>query len=102
MPSQFYTILLLAAAHLAVSFPSPHHQTYQRIPIPLYSSPNDATVNNEEVQRLKQSAELLRAQAMAAQEELASKRSAMGSRAGEVPVKIVEYKTVADSCWEIT
>jgi hypothetical protein len=70
--------------------------------IPLRASNNGSDLDNDEVQRLKQSAEMLRAEAMAAQADLASRRSSSGSRAVEMPVQTVEYDEVADSCWEIT
>ncbi|KAL3782056.1 hypothetical protein HJC23_006284 [Cyclotella cryptica] len=67
------------------------------------SNANDANSRNEEIERLKESASILRAQAMAAQVELASKRTSSVVRKGDAsPVKAVEYDNVADSCWEIT
>lgn len=76
-----------------------HHRCMQ---IPLRASNNESNLDYDEVQRLKQSAEILRAEAMAAQADLASRRSSSGSRAVEMPVQTIEYDEAADSCWEIT
>ena len=67
------------------------------------SNADDSNSSNDEIERLKESASILRAQAMAAQEALASKRpsSALGKKAVR-GVEAVQYDNVADSCWEVT
>lgn len=67
------------------------------------SSANDYNSGNDEIERLRESASILRAQVMAAQEALASKRpsSVVGNKAAG-GVEAVQYDNVADSCWEIT
>ena len=110
-PSQWKCISFSITAYLALANafqPILSQNTrYQRgILFTLPGASNDVDTTNDEVQRLRQSAEALRAEAVKAQEELASKRSMrVGSRAGDGKtslLEMVEYDSVADSCWEIT
>lgn len=64
----------------------------------IHASPNVNT--NDEVSRLKQSAERLRAEALEAQEKLSDRRAK--STVDVTTVKDVEYGAVPNSCWEIS
>lgn len=77
------------------STPQSHYHYRHRNHCTLLSKRTD-----EEVSRLKQSAERLRAEALKAQEQLGQRRAAVATT---VEVReVVEYDAVADSCWEIT
>lgn len=58
-----------------------------------------ASSTDDEVSKLKQSAERLRAEALLVQEQLAGRRRGVDDVKA---VEIVEYDEVADSCWEVS
>jgi hypothetical protein len=106
------TTMLATGFPLSTGYHEPY--SYQRLrtrivslKVPVWgytdSNANDSNSSNDEIERLKESASILRAQAMAAQEALASKRpsSALGKKAAR-GVEAVQYDNVADSCWEVT
>ena len=106
------TTMLATGFPLSTGYHEPYR--YQRLrtrivslKVPLWgstdSNANESNSSNDEIERLKESASILRAQVMAAQEALASKRpsSAVAKKAAS-GVEVVQYDNVADSCWEIT
>lgn len=120
-PSQWTCVFLITAYLIAltnafqpISIIPSQHTRYQRFgksscctpSLLLLAASSDDVDANDEVQRLRQSAQALRAEAVKAQEELASKRSVTASASRTVDrtslLEVVEYDSVADSCWEIT
>lgn len=100
-PSRWLPLLyIMAILASACSFQptTKYHRHANQRGFQIHASPNVNT--NDEVSRLKQSAERLRAEALEAQEKLADRRAK--STVDVTTVKDVEYDAVSDSCWEIS
>lgn len=115
-PSQWTCVFLITSYLIAltnafqpISIIPLQHKRYQRFgksscctPSSFLGASSDDVDANDEVQRLRQSAQALRAEAVKAQQELASKRSVTSAVDRASLLEVVEYDSVADSCWEIT
>ncbi|KAL3788446.1 hypothetical protein ACHAWO_007401 [Cyclotella atomus] len=92
-------LCIMAVLASACSFqPTTQQHSHNQRGLQINASRNVNT--NDEVSRLKQSAERLRAEALEAQEKLAGRRAT--NTIVVTPVKEVEYDAIPDSCWEIS